>query len=278
MPELPEVETVRRTLTPVLGKRIHSVWGSRYKLRGQSIPARALRRFAIGNAISTIDRLGKYLILGFKSSDDLLINHLGMTGRLRIVPAQTQRAPHTHLVLGLSGGAELRYSDPRRFGHLSLTTIANRDRHPPLEVLGIDAMSPMVDGDFIYTKAHNSSRMLKTFLLDQGVIAGLGNIYVSEALWTARIRPTVRANRLSRPRAHALANAVHHVLELALTRGGTSLRDFVAADGATGENVHYLRVYDRAGAGCQRSKCSGTIRRTVIQGRATFHCPSCQRR
>ena len=224
MPELPEVETVRRTLGPAIGKRIVSVWGSRQKLRGMPVPAAAIKRFALGSEVTAIDRWGKYLLLRFADSDKILVNHLGMSGRLRVQPASDPRVNHTHLVIGLAAGLEVRYSDPRRFGHLSVTSEAKKNDHPPLAVLGVDGLSDTIDGQFVHSHAAGSGRMLKTFLLDQSVIAGLGNIYVSEALWVAKIRPTLRANKLSRPRAALLANAIHHVFELALTRGGTSLK------------------------------------------------------
>lgn len=277
MPELPEVETVRRTLRPALGLTVERVWGGRQRLRGARIPAAPLRRAAVGAPIEAVRRWGKYLLVDFAGRERCLVTHLGMTGRLRIHSSDEPRAPHTHLVIGLSRGRELRYSDPRRFGHLSLARRGREREHPPLAVLGIDALSDDLDGELIYRASRNSRRVLKGFLLDQDVIAGLGNIYVSEALWLARIHPTSPAGRLGRERAERLARAIRDVLRRALDHGGTSLRDFVAADGAQGENAHYLRVYDRARASCPRRGCDGVIRRRVIGGRSSFYCPRCQR-
>ncbi len=278
MPELPEVETVRRTLGPALDREVTKVWAARTTLRSVPIAGGRIRRLTLGTHFTEVRRWGKYLLLDLAERDGLLVCHLGMTGRLRVQSSDDERSSHTHLVLSLSGGFELRYSDPRRFGHLSIAQRGREREHPPLAVLGIDALADEVDGTFIRERAQRTTRSLKQFLLDQSVLAGLGNIYVSESLWGARIKPTLPANRLSAPRADVLARAIRHVLDSALTRGGTSLRDFIAADGAYGENVHYLRVYDRDGEPCARPECPGTIRRTVIQGRSTFHCPRCQSR
>lgn len=277
MPELPEVETVRRTLRPALGLRVERVWGSRGRLRGVAVPAAALRRAAVGASIEDVRRWGKYLLVDFAGRRQCLVTHLGMTGRLRIHDSDDPRVPHTHLVIGLSRGRELRFSDPRRFGHLSLARRGREREHPPLAVLGTDALSDELDGELLYRASRGSRRVLKGFLLAQDVVAGLGNIYVSEALWLARIHPTSPAGRLARGRAERLARAIRDVLHRALDHGGTSLRDFVAADGVQGENAHYLRVYDRASRPCPRRGCGGVIRRRVIGGRSTFYCPRCQR-
>lgn len=276
MPELPEVETVRRTLAPVIGRRIESVWASRQKLRERLIPRARLARASTGARIEGIRRWGKYLLVDFIDRPAVMVVHLGMTGRLRVHANSDARVDHTHLVMGLSGRSELRYSDPRRFGHISVAERGREQEHPPLSVLGIDALTGTVDGAMLHEHTRRSRRMMKAFLLDQSVVAGLGNIYVCEVLWRARVRPTLRAHRLSRRRCGSVADAIGAVLDNALDRGGTSLRDFVAADGAKGENSHYLRVYDREGSGCLRRTCAGEIRRTLLQGRATFYCPTCQ--
>jgi formamidopyrimidine-DNA glycosylase len=178
----------------------------------------------------------------------------------------------------LTGGRrrELRYSDPRRFGIISLVRRGDERSHPSLAELGVDPLLHDVTGDMLHAMTRGRRSPIKAFLLDQRFIAGIGNIYASEALWQARIRPTARAGSLSRPRARALAEAIRDVLDRALDHGGTSLRDFVHADGNKGSNSEYLLVYPREGAPCPRPGCAGAIRRTVIQGRATFHCPRCQ--
>jgi formamidopyrimidine-DNA glycosylase len=198
-----------------------------------------------------------------------------MSGRLRLHDPTDHRVAHTHVVLGL-GPLELRYSDPRRFGHISLTDREREAEHPPLAVLGVDALSDELSPTMLHQHSRHGARSLKSFLLDQSVVAGLGNIYVCEVLWMAGLRPTTRCNRLTHPGAERLVAAIRNVLARALSLGGTSLRDFVAADGATGENVHYLRVYGREGELCQRRDCDGVVLRKVLCGRATFHCPHCQ--
>jgi formamidopyrimidine-DNA glycosylase len=176
------------------------------------------------------------------------------------------------------GDREIRYSDPRRFGQVSTVDRGREREHPALAVLGRDPIEETIDGDWLYQQTRASRRTLKAFLLDQRVIAGVGNIYACEALWEARIRPTLRAHQLSRPRAAALAAAVRAVLDRALTHGGTSLRDFVDADGREGENSHYLWVYGRDDEPCMRPDCGTFISRRVIEGRATFFCRRCQQR
>ena len=272
MPELPEVETVRRTLTPVIGARIESVWDSGKGLHMARRPPRKRLQQLIGATITTVRRHGKYLLLDTDGTRSLLV-HLGMTGRLRIQLARAPRDGHTHLVLGL-GTRALVFSDPRRFGQIDVYDRVNEHAHPALAELGPDGLEPGVDADVLYQSSRKRKSSLKAFVLDQRVIAGVGNIYASEALWRARLRPSKRAHRLSAASARELAAAIREVFEHALERGGTTLQDFVAADGTAGENADYLWVYDRAGQPCPR--CQTVIKRTVHQGRATYYCPTCQ--
>lgn len=272
MPELPEVETVRRTLTPAIGARIAAVWDSGKGLHMQRKPPRAALRALVGGQLTAIRRIGKYLLIDTDGPRSLLV-HLGMTGRLRLHAKADPRAPHTHVVLDL-GARELRFSDPRRFGQIDVVTRATERAHPALALLGPDPLTDGVDPVALHARARAKKAMLKAFLLDQRVLAGVGNIYASEALWRARLRPTTRAHRLTAAGANRLAEAVGEVLAHALENGGTSLRDFVDADGAEGENADYLWVYGRTGEPCPR--CQTPIRRTVLQGRATFFCPTCQ--
>lgn len=280
MPELPEVETVRRTLEPAVGRRVTSVWTSGLPLRlARPVDRAGIERAALGATISAVRRHGKYLLIEFAGRDELVLVHLGMSGRLRLVRADQPRAPHTHVVLALDRGQEIRFSDPRRFGMVDVAPAGAREReHPALAVLGRDPLHETVTGAFLHQAARRTRQNLKALLMDQGVVAGVGNIYASEALWRARLPPTLRGVQLDRRGADALARAVTTVLRHALGRGGTTLNDFVDADGVAGENADYLRVYDRAGQPCPRRGCPGRIRRTVIQGRATFHCPRCQSR
>jgi len=273
MPELPEVETVRRTLTPAIGARITSVWDSGMGLHMARKPPRAALRKLVGTRITAVRRIGKYLLVDTDGDLSLLV-HLGMTGRLRLHKVGDPRANHTHVVFGL-GDRELRFSDPRRFGQIDVVTRSAERAHPALAVLGPDALTEGVDPVALHARARGKKAMLKAFVLDQSVVAGVGNIYASEALWRAQLRPTTRAHKLTVESARRLALAITEVFDHALSHGGTSLRDFVDADGAEGENADYLSVYDRAGEPCPR--CQTAIRRSVLQGRATYYCPTCQR-
>jgi formamidopyrimidine-DNA glycosylase len=280
VPELPEVETVRRTLTPAIGRRITSVWGSGKPLRmNRPVDLEALEEIAVGAVIEGIRRIGKYLLVDLADRPACVVVHLGMSGRFRVVARGAPHVDHTHIVFATDGDRELRFSDPRRFGLVALAPAgAAAMAHPLLAGLGPDPLASPIDVARFHALAHRSKQTLKAILLDQSVLAGLGNIYVSEALWRARIRPTRRGRALSRAEAETLMKAVVAVLEAALDKGGTSLRDFVDADGREGENAAYLKVYDRGGAPCPRRGCDGRIRRAVMQGRATFFCPTCQPR
>ncbi|MDB4958508.1 MAG: formamidopyrimidine-DNA glycosylase [Myxococcales bacterium] len=272
MPELPEVETVRRTLAPTIGAKISAVWDSGKGLHMHRKPPRARLRKLVGATITGVRRHGKYLLVDTDTPSSLLV-HLGMTGRFLITAPETARAKHTHLVLDL-GDRELRFVDARRFGQIDVLLRANEKAHPALAILGPDPLVDGIDDAAFHARARGKKATLKAFVLDQGVIAGVGNIYASEALWRAKLRPTTRAHKLSVAAAARLCEAIREVLDHALTKGGTSLRDFVDADGAQGENADYLWVYGRAGEPCLR--CKTAIRRSVLQGRATYYCPTCQ--
>lgn len=272
MPELPEVETVRRTLAPAVGGRISSVWTSGMGLHMARKPPRAKLRRLVGARITAVRRHGKYLLLDTDRSESILV-HLGMTGRLRIQGSTDPRAPHTHVVLGLDG-RELRFVDARRFGQFDIVVRGEERDHPGLGALGPDALDHGIDVAAMLAAAKHKRTTLKAFVLDQSVIAGVGNIYASEALWRAKLRPTLRTHRLTASSAVRLADAIREVIERALDNGGTTLADFVDADGTAGENAEYLWVYDRAGQPCMR--CRTAIKRSVLQGRATYYCPTCQ--
>lgn len=273
MPELPEVETVRRTLQPAVGAKVTAVWDSGQGLHMQRKPPRKQLRALVGARITAVRRHGKYLLVETSTPNTLLV-HLGMTGRLLIISGGTPRAKHTHLVLRLEDGRELRFVDARRFGQIDVIERDREAKHPGLAVLGPDPLVHGLDGAQLYARSRGRKTMLKTFVLDQSVLAGVGNIYASEALWKAQLRPTKRAYKLTEHTARRLAEAILEVLHNALENGGTSLRDFVDADGTEGENADYLWVYGREGEACLR--CKATIRRAVHQGRATYYCPTCQ--
>ncbi len=274
MPELPEVETIARGLAPVLrGRRVEAVWGSGLPLHlNRPVDLRALRAVAVGRTIRRVHRRGKYLLIEVEEAGAGIVVHLGMTGRLRVQPAEAPRAPHTHVVFTLDGGGELRFADARRFGWVAagtpLAALA------VLAALGPDPLSDL-DAPRLRDLLAASRAPVKAFLLDQRRVAGLGNIYVAEALFRARIHPATPARRAA-SRAPALLDAIRAVLEGGIARRGTTLRDYVDADGNSGDNARALLVYGRQGGPCRR--CGALIRRRVDGGRATFFCPKCQRR
>jgi formamidopyrimidine-DNA glycosylase len=273
VPELPEVESVRRSLEPVVGATIASVWTSGKPLRlNRPIPKAKLRAL-VGRTITALRRHGKYLLLDVNGPSSLLV-HLGMTGSLQLHAPGAPRRSHTHVVFGLDDGRELRYADPRRFGQVDVLVREREREHPSLRVLGPDPYASTVDGAYLFERSRKRGTTLKSFLLDQGNLAGVGNIYAAEALWRAKLKPTRRARRLTRAEADLLARAVRTSFDLALRRGGTTFSSFVDGAGQAGENADYLVVYGRAGEPCKR--CKTPIRRSVIQGRATYFCPTCQ--
>jgi formamidopyrimidine-DNA glycosylase len=272
MPELPEVETVRRTLAPAIGAKILAAWDSGLGLHMARKPPRKKLQQLAGATITRIHRHGKYLLIETDTPHTLLV-HLGMTGRTLIVKKGAPKAKHTHVVLDL-GERELRFVDARRFGQIDVVERGNEKAHEGLAVLGPDGWFEPVTGQYLFERSRKKKATLKAFVLDQSVVAGVGNIYASEALWRAKLKPTLRAHRLTLAKATVLAKAIHEVFDRALTKGGTSLRDFVNADGREGENVDYLWVYGRDGERCPRDKTK--IRRSVLQGRVTFYCPTCQ--
>lgn len=272
MPELPEVETVRRSLAPIVGSKILDVWDSGKGLHMQRKPPRAKLKKLVGATFTAVRRHGKYLLIDTDTPLTLLV-HLGMTGRVLIQQKAAPRPNHTHVVLDL-GKRELRFADARRFGQVDVLERAKERSHVALADLGPDPLVHGIDVAAFAARAKGKKATLKAFLLDQKVLAGVGNIYASEALWRAKLKPTTRAYRLTAASAARLAAAVDETLRNALENGGTTFSDFIAADGAEGYNVDYLWVYGRAGEPCLR--CKATIRRAVHQGRVTYFCPTCQ--
>lgn len=274
MPELPEVETIARGLDPVLrGRRVTGVWGSGLPLHlNRPVDLGALEAVAVGRTIERVGRRGKYLLIEVGGEGDGVVVHLGMTGRLRVQPARAARAPHTHVVLALQGGDELRFVDARRFGWVA----AGRPLAavPALAALGPDPLAQL-DAPQLAAALSASRAPLKAFLLDQRRLAGLGNIYVAEALFRAGLHPALPARRAVR-RAPELLQAIRAALEGGIARRGTTLRDYVDADGQRGDNAAALLVYGRDGQPCPR--CGAVVRRRVDAGRSTFFCPKCQRR
>jgi formamidopyrimidine-DNA glycosylase len=281
MPELPEVETVRRGLEPALvGKRLAKVTIRRPDLRF-AFPLRFARRLA-GARILELRRRGKFLIADLDSKESLIV-HLGMTGRFLIEGTlnldRRQPAPlakHAHVVFE-TDDARIVFEDARRFGFMDLTPTAGLPDHPRLASLGPEPFDDIFAEPYLAEAFAGRRQGVKTVLLDQALVAGLGNIYASEALHRARIAPEKPAGAIGRPARSRLGPAVRAVLEEAIAAGGSTLRDFAAVNGSPGYFQHSFRVYGRGGEPCGSRGCRGRIRRTVQSGRSTYHCPLCQR-
>lgn len=273
VPELPEVETIRRSLLPrVVGRRIERIEARSIRLREGIRPADW--RAMAGCVVEAVERRGKYLILHCGARAEVF--HLGMSGRLTVAPAGAARPAHTHLVQHLSDGFELRYTDPRRFGVALAMPAARIDGHAGLRALGPDAWS----GDFaatLHQRVGHSRVAIRNLLLDQSMLAGLGNIYANEALARAGIRPARPASTVSRRRLATLEPAIRQVLDDALRAGGTTLDDegYEDAAGSPGYFAVELRVYGREGLPCR--SCGEAIRRVVLANRSAYFCPRCQR-
>jgi formamidopyrimidine-DNA glycosylase len=293
MPELPEVETVRRGLAPVMeGARFVEVKANRGDLRWP-LPKDFAARLQ-GQTVTGLGRRAKYLLADI-SSGDVLLMHLGMSGSFRVARERGEATPgayyherakdqaHDHVVFRMSSGAVVKFNDPRRFGSMKLVPRALLDQEPLLRGLGPEPLGNAFDAALLAKACHGKNTSLKAALLDQRVVAGLGNIYVCEALNRARLSPRRRAATLAlrngapHERAERLVEAIRAVLRDAIEAGGSSLRDHRRTDGSLGDFQHSFRVYDREGERCPTRGCPGTIRRTVQNGRSTFFCPVCQK-
>ena len=273
MPELPEVETVCRSLRPhLLDRTIQQVTVLEPRLR-VPVSRRKLRQLA-GKRVRAISRIAKYIVLQL-SGETVWLFHLGMSGKLICADPSTPRRKHDHIIAELEGGAELRYHDPRRFG---LSLVAREDAiHdlPQLRHLGIDPFDPMLTAEYLYRFTRRSDRRIRDLLLDQQIIAGLGNIYANEILSRAGVKPTTRACRLNRGQIATIAAIIPNLLSDAIRWCGTSFSDYRDADDKAGEFQNHLRVYDRAGERCR--SCVGVIKRIAFGNRSAFYCPACQK-
>lgn len=271
MPELPEVETVRRGLSPhLVGRRLTTAVVREPRLRWP-VPSDLAARVA-GRRITGLGRRGKYLILHLDTGN--LIFHLGMSGSLRLVAPETAPTRHDHLDLRIEEGPLLRYRDPRRFGAVLWSEAPERE--PLLAGLGIEPLEPGFDGGWLYAATRHLRAPIKSWLMDAHRVVGVGNIYANEALFHAGIHPLTPAGKLSRPRCHRLADAVRDTLRRAIEAGGSSLRDFVGSDGEPGYFQQTLYVYGRAGEPCRT--CGSAIRSSRLGNRATYFCPVCQKK
>ena len=272
MPELPEVETIARALrSAIAGKRIAEIFLSGKTLR-RPVPADLVARLR-NRTVHTVHRRGKYLIVEMRPPAFWLI-HLGMSGRLLYTPGSTKRPRHTHAAICFSDGGELQYFDPRRFGLLDVYETAVLEDLPEVQRLGKDPLRSWISAAWLWQELTQTRRDLKSFLLDQRRIAGVGNIYASEVLFHARLNPRRRCNTLSRGEAGALARATTKVLRIAVDHRGTSFSDFRNSDGAPGAHQDFLRVFQREGKKCHH--CTARIRRLRQGNRSTYYCPRCQ--
>ncbi len=296
MPELPEVETVRRGLAPTM----EGATVQRLELRRPDLRFPLPRDFAArveGHRILALSRRAKYLLIDFEG-DLTSIAHLGMSGSFRIEADAAAETPgifhherskdekHDHVLFhlkGAEGPVRVIYNDPRRFGFMDLMPRSELDTYPAFRDLGPEPVGNILSADYLATRFAGRSQPLKSALLDQKVIAGLGNIYVCEAMWRAHLSPTRKVSSLvtktGKPKAELglLTEAIREVIADAIEAGGSSLRDHIQADGTLGYFQHFFRAYDREGRECLTDGCRGTVERIVQSGRSTFYCRHCQK-
>ncbi len=287
MPELPEVETVRRGLLPAMeGRVIAHAAVNRPDLRWPFPPDMAAR--LTGARVTALRRRSKYILADLSTGETLLI-HLGMSGRMLISSPTTREtlgewhhphpAPekHDHVILDMDSGTRITFNDARRFGAMDLMPTATADAHPLLASLGPEPLGNAFHETWLTQRLKGRNTPIKSALLDQHVIAGLGNIYVCETLYRARIHPARKAAHISATRTAALVPIIREVLTDAITAGGSSLRDYRQADGELGYFQHSFQVYGREGQPCLTPGCTDTIHRIVQSGRSSFFCPACQK-
>ena len=269
MPELPEVETTRRGISPhVLGRKVQKVVVRESRLRWP-VPEQ-LEQALSGSRITSVNRRAKYLLV--ETDSGILMVHLGMYGSLRIMPAGTPPLFHDHIDVVLDDGNCLRYHDPRRFGSFHWL---DSPAHPLLDHLGPEPLSTAFSGAYLYERSRRRQLSVKQFVMDGKVVVGVGNIYANEALFMAGIHPARAAGRVALKRYEALAETIKTVLRDAIEQGGTTLRDFVGGDGSPGYFAQQLRVYGRQGQPCRA--CNSALKEIRQSGRSTVFCPGCQR-
>jgi len=277
MPELPEVEVLRRSLAPLVGDTIAAVEVHDPRLR-EPVDETALQAL-VGGRVEELARRAKYLRIHLSrpqwSQGRTLVVHLGMSGRLTLVPGDAPPAPHEHVVFRLGSGKKLAFRDPRRFGLVFAALTPGLDQDPHFVHLGFEPLSDALSGETLRQAAERRRGPVKSFLMDAAVVVGLGNIYATEALFRAGIHPTRSVARISKRRWDRLADSIQAVLRDAIAEGGTTLNDFSDGEGRSGYFQVSLAVYGREGEPCPR--CGRTLKRIVQSNRSTFYCPGCQR-
>ncbi len=272
MPELPEVETICRGLRALLpGRKVTEVELKEPRLRktvNSGFPSQLHGRTILG-----VERRGKYILV-LLEGDRIWLSHLGMSGKLIYVNAERPQAKHDHIIVKLNGGCEVRYNDPRRFGLSMVVLRSELDSLPQMRNLGPDPLDHQFDGAYLYSIGCRSKRRVRDFLIDQRVVAGVGNIYANEALFRAGIRPTKRASSIGRSGMAAISERLRELLREAIGWCGTSFSDYRDAEDRFGEFQTHLRVYNRAGERC--GVCGSVIKRVRMGNRSGFYCPKCQ--
>lgn len=272
MPEMPEVETVRRTLTPLaVGKTIKrvDVWYDKIIVGD----VKSFQQQLKGKTIEKIDRYGKYLL--FRLGDLTIVSHLRMEGKYRLTKADASREKHEHLQFVFTDGSALRYDDVRKFGRLQLVETGTERIVTGIKHLGPEALSPEFTEDYFAKSLKNKTKKIKNLLLDQTLVAGLGNIYVDEVLWQAKINPVAEPKDLTKQQVQDLYEAINSTIKEAIKLGGTTVHSFLNAEGQAGGYQDRLEVYGRAGEDCLR--CGGKLVKIKVNGRGTTYCPNCQR-
>jgi formamidopyrimidine-DNA glycosylase len=274
VPELPEVEVIRRGLTPhLVGRTITRVVISNRRLR-LPVPRAKLNLWIQSDRVESVDRRAKYLLIKMNSGA-VLVLHLGMTGRLAFFANGTPRTAHDHLRFELDSGLELRFNDVRRFGSVQVLAPEDVEGTQIFSGLGPEPLGPDLSSNYLLERARSKVRPIKNFLMDARVVVGIGNIYANEILFAAGIKPARGVGNLTKPAWERVIQASRQVLERAIACGGTTISDYVRSSGETGYFQCELHVYGREGEVCQR--CGSLIRRQVLAGRASFFCPSCQK-
>lgn len=270
MPELPEVETTRRGIEPHIQDQIISKIIIRDKRLRWPVPD-SLKLEAVDQKVLSVKRRGKYILI--ETNSGTIILHLGMSGNLRILPADEAPKKHDHIDLILGNGKCLRFHDPRRFGACLWATDNPLD-HKLLKNLGPEPWDDAFDADYLYKRSRNRKIVIKNFIMDSKIVVGVGNIYASEALFQSGIRPDIPAGKISKKRFEILIKSIQDILEKSIEQGGTTLKDFLGSSGQPGYFKQELLVYDRAGEDC--TQCRDPIIKKVIGQRSSFYCSNCQ--